>query len=130
TPSSDATGSLSGAYTSGYLGAAQLDNVSIIGSGSNSLGGFENVGDIDNHANVTALNAWKTSSKPPAIYHHVREVSSLLYQDLCGPPGSTTRICDLAGNVISMGDQDLGEAFNGPNGTAEQEINHGITAPT
>ena len=25
----------------------------------------------------------------------------LLYQDLCGPPGSTARICDLAGNAAT-----------------------------
>jgi flagellar hook capping protein FlgD len=130
TPSSDGTGSLTGSYNSGYLGAAQMDDVAIIGSGSTSLGGFENVSDIDNHSNVDALNAWKTSSKPPAIYHHVHDLSDLLYQDLCGPPGSTNRICDLAGNVISQGDHDLGEAFNGPLGTAEQEHYQGVTSPT
>jgi hypothetical protein len=130
TPSSDATGSLPSAYNSGYLGAAQLDDVAIIGSGSTSLGGFENAGDIDNHPESSALAAWKTSSKPPAIYHHVHELSDLLYQDICGAPGSPTRICDLAGNVISMGDHDLGEAFNGPFGTAEQEHYQGITSPT
>ena len=128
--SSDDNGSVTGSYNSGYLGAAQLDDVAIIGSASNSLGGFENATDIDNHSNVTALNAWKTSSKPPAVYHHVHDLSDLLYQDLCGPPGSISRICDLAGNVISMGDHDLGEAFNGPLGTAEQEYFQGVTAPT
>jgi hypothetical protein len=137
TPSSDDSGSLPGAYTSGYLGAAELDNVSInLGSGPVALGGFENASDINNHADQaapmdsTALNVWKTSSKPPAVYHHVHELSDLLYQDLCGPPGSVNRICDLAGNVISQGDHDLGEAFNGPLGTAEQEHFQGITSPT
>ena len=127
--SSDGTGS-AGGYNSGYLGAAQLDDVSINGAASNSLGGFENASDIDNHATPTALNAWKTSSKPPAIYHHVHDLSDLIYQDLCGPPGANNRICDLAGNVISMGDHDLGEAFNGPLGTAEQEHFQGISSPT
>jgi flagellar hook capping protein FlgD len=130
-PSSDDSGSLPGAYHSGYLGAAELDDVSIdLGSGPVPLGGFENPGEIDNHSNVTALTVWKTSSKPPAVYHHVHDLSDLLYQDLCGPPGAINRICDLAGNVISMGDHDLGEAFDGPFGTAEQEHFQGISSPT
>jgi hypothetical protein len=131
TPSSDDNGSMPGAYNSGYLGAAQVDDVSIdLGASSAPLGGFDSKGDIDNDPNVSALDAWKTSSKPPAIYHHVHDLSDLLYQDLCGPSGSINRICDLAGNVISQGDHDLGEAFNGPLGTTEQEHFQGITAPT
>lgn len=130
-PSSDETGSEAGAYTSGYLGAAQLDNVSInLGGGPVSLGGFDNDTDIDNHSNVSALTAWKTSSKPPAVYHHVHDLTTLLYQDLCGDAGSINRICNLGGNVISMGDHDLGEAFNGPLGTTEQETFQGISSPT
>ena len=131
TPSSDATGSLPGTYHSGYLGAAQLDDVSIdLGGGPVALGGFEAAGDIDNDASVSALDAWKTSSKPPAIYHHLHDLTDLIYEDLCGLPGSNNRICDMAGNVISMGDHDLAEAFDGPFGTAEQEHFQGISSPT
>jgi hypothetical protein len=89
-PSDDDEGSLPGAYTSGYLGAAELDNVAINGSGAVTLGTFENTGDIDNGSGVSALAAWKTSSKPPAIQDHVHDLSDLVYQDLCGPPGSVT----------------------------------------
>jgi hypothetical protein len=131
TPSSDETGSLSGAYTSGYLGAAQLDNVAIdLGSGAAPLGDFESESDIDNDPLPSALDVWKTSSKPPAIYFHVHDLSDLIYEDLCGPPGSVSRICDMAGNVISMGDHDHGEAANGPFGTAEQEHFQGMFSPT
>jgi hypothetical protein len=126
TPSSDDNGSMGG-YNSGHLGAAQVDDVSINGT---ALGGFNSKGDIDNDPNTSALDAWKTSSKPPGIYHHVHDVADLLYQDLCGPPGARARICDLAGYVLSQGDHDLGEAFNGPLGTTEQEHFQGATAPT
>ena len=127
--SSDATGS-AGGYNSGYLGAAQLDNVSILGSGSTSLGGFENASDIDNSSGASALSAWKTSSKPPAISFHVHDLATLTYQDICGPPGSSNRICNMGGRVISMGDHDLGESSNGPFGTAEQEHFQGMFSPT
>src|SRR5262249_25302426 len=126
--SSDETGSVSaGAYDSNKLGAAELDNVSInLGGGPVSIGTFEAQSDINNSSGVSAIAAWKTSSKPPGIFHHVHELADLAYADLCGAPGSVNRICDLAGNVISMGDHDLGEAFNGPNGTAFQEAYQGI----
>jgi hypothetical protein len=132
TPSSDAMGSqFTGAYNSGYLGAAQLDNVAIdLGSGATPLGGFESAGDIDNNPGASALDAWKTSSKPPAVYFHVHSLSDLNYQDLCGPPGSNNRICDMIGNVISMGDHDHDENAVGPIGTAEQEPISGVFSPT
>lgn len=135
TGSSDETGSRAGGYNSGYLGATEIDNVNVnLGAGPVTIGTFDSDGDIDNHTQGSlgwgTNNNWHTSSKPPAIYHHVHDLSTLLYQDLCGPPGSINRICDLAGNVISMGDHDLGEAFNGPLGTAEQEYFQGISSPT
>ncbi|HEY2956037.1 MAG TPA: FlgD immunoglobulin-like domain containing protein [Candidatus Eisenbacteria bacterium] len=129
--SDDGDGSVVGAYNSGYLGAAQLDDVSInLGGGPVSLGGFEAQSEIDNDTAVPALNAWKTSSKPPAIYFHVRGLSDLTYQDLCGGPGAPSRICNMAGNVISMGNYDLGEAASGPFNSAEQEHFQGIFSPT
>jgi hypothetical protein len=125
----DAT--VTGQYRSGYLGAAQVDSVSVdLGSGGVSIGDFENQSDINNDAGTTALQAWKTSSKPPAIYHHFHSLASLLYQDLCGPPGSVNRICNMFGGVISVGDHDNSEAANGEQGTAEQEWYEGIYSPT
>jgi len=118
------------AYNSGRQGAAQLDSVSVdLGAGSVLIGDFENQSDINNDAGCPATAAWKTSSKPPAIAFHTHELSDLIYQDLCGPPGSVNRICNLYGTVISMGDHDLGEAINGPLNTAEQEHRQGIESP-
>ena len=53
----------------------------------------------------------------PFAVHHVDELGSLIWHDLCGPPGSIYRICDLAGNVTSAGDHDNGESFGGAPGT-------------
>jgi hypothetical protein len=130
--SDDGDGSVAGAYNSGYLGAAQLDDVSIdLGGTVLSLCGFEETNDINNSPAVSALAAWKTSSKPPAIYFHVHELSTLTYQDLCGLPGSPTRVCDMAGNVISMGDHDRNEAGGGSqHDTPEGEHFHGMFSPT
>jgi hypothetical protein len=129
--SDDAKGSMSGAYTSGYLGAAQVDEVAInLGGGTVPLGGFESEGDIDNHPESSALNYWKTSSKPPAMYFHVHDLSSLTYEDVCGPPTSNNRICDMAGAVVSMGDHDDSEEATGASGTTEQDHYHGIFSPT
>lgn len=127
----DDNGGLAGQYTSGGMGAAQIDSVSYdLGGGRVAYGDFENESDINNDAGCTALAAWKTSSKPPAIIHHVHALSTLIYQDLCGPPGSVNRICNMYGNVISMGDHDLSEASNGEFGTAEQEQYQGMFSPT
>ncbi|HEY2954405.1 MAG TPA: FlgD immunoglobulin-like domain containing protein [Candidatus Eisenbacteria bacterium] len=132
-PSDDGDGSLVGAYTSGYMGAAEIDDVSLNRVGGNPPGwtsGFEAQSDINNSSAVSALNAWKTSSKPPSIYHHVHALTTLIYQDLCGPPGSTRRICDMAGNVVSMGNHDDGERNSGPPNSAEQEHFQGMFSPS
>ena len=131
TPSSDDTGSQDGTYSSGYLGAAQVDEVSIdLGSGAVPLGSFENESDIDNSPGASSLTHWKTSSKPPAVHFHVHALSDLTYEDICGAPGSPNRICDMAGNVVSVGDHDRGEQATGPSGTAEQDQFEGIVSPT
>jgi hypothetical protein len=119
------------AYSSGGMGAAQIDAVTIaFGFGPMSLGGFENPGDIDNSLSVSALHAWKSTGKPPGIYPHVDDLSNLIYQDVCGPPGVASRRCNMAGNVISAGDHDLGEAAGGALGTAEQDRMDAIYSPT
>ena len=128
---SDDDGSVLPSSVSGYLGAAQVDDVSIdLGSGPVALGGFEAESDIDNGAEVAAVDAWKTSSKPPAIYYHLHALEDLVYEDLCGTPGSPNRACNLAGNVISPGDHDNYERFNGQYATPEEEIFDGVLSPT
>jgi hypothetical protein len=51
------------------------------------LGNFESAGSIDNDPNVSALDAWKSTGKPPAIYSHLEQLTSVVYEDICGPEG-------------------------------------------
>ena len=119
------------AYSSNRMGAAQLDDVTISVAGSPVVvSGFESASEIDNNVSVSALNAWKSTGKPPAIYPHVHNLSSLLYEDPCGPPGAPTRLCNLSGNVISTGDHDYSEAAGRAFGTAEQDRVDAIFSPT
>jgi len=121
------------AYTSLGAGAAVVDNVTYqIGAGAVvNFGDFENATSIDNNALVSAQTAWKSTGKPPAIFHHPHALSDLIYTDLCGQPGDVSRICDLNGVVISAGDHDQSEAAGGLiDGTAERERFDGIYSPT
>jgi hypothetical protein len=121
------------AYGSGRAGAAVIDNVTYkIGAGATvNFGDFESASAIDNNALVSAKDAWKSTGKPPAIFHHPHRLSDLIYTDLCGQPGDVSRICDLNGVVISAGDHDNSEAAGGLiDGTAERERFDGIYSPT
>jgi hypothetical protein len=121
------------AYTSNQRGAAVVDRV-IYQVGANpsvTVGDFENPTDIDNDPNVSALAAWKSTGKPPGIFHHVHVFSDLVYEDLCGQKGDISRQCNMSGVVISAGDHDHGEAAGGlVDGTADRERNDGIMSPT
>jgi hypothetical protein len=123
-----------GTYSSGQKGAAVLDRVSYqIGSNPEVVfGDFENAGDINNDPAVGALAAWKSTGKPPGIFHHVHALSSLPYQDPCGMPGDPARSCNLSGVVISAGDHDHGEAAGGlaTDPYAQHERADGIMSPT
>ncbi|HTO91005.1 MAG TPA: hypothetical protein VMJ70_07730, partial [Candidatus Sulfotelmatobacter sp.] len=131
----DEGGSVTGAYSSGGAGAVVIDDVEVSYDGgatyaSVSGGSFENASDVDNNTGTDPLNAWKTTGKPPGAFHHVHSVDQLVYQDICGPVSSRLRVCNLSGNVISMGDHDNSEAAGGAYGTAEQERWDGIISPT
>ncbi|HTM57340.1 MAG TPA: FlgD immunoglobulin-like domain containing protein [Candidatus Udaeobacter sp.] len=126
-------------YNSAYQGAVQLDDVKVCtdGSGTNftTIGDFEGspaANDINNAGNVTALNAWKSTGKPPAMYFHVHDLSDLAsrWVDLCGGPNSASNICNMFGQVISVGDHDNGEANTGTPGTTEQNHYHGMFSPS
>jgi hypothetical protein len=120
-------------YSSNKRGAAVVDRVSYqIGGGADVVfGDFENVGDIDNAPATSAVAAWKSTGKPPGIFHHTHLFSDLLYEDLCGRKGDVSRICNMSGVVISMGDHDHGEAAGGLlDGSAQRELNDGIMSPT
>ncbi len=128
----DEGGSVAGAYSSNGAGAVVIDDVEVdTGSGFTNIGDFETPGQIDNSTGTDPLNAWKTTGKPPAIYHHVHNIASLIYEDLCGPVGGALRTCNLSGNVISMGNHDNSEASGGlVSGTADRDPFDGIISPT
>jgi hypothetical protein len=120
------------AYSSNERGAAVVDRASYqLGAGPEVVfGDFESAGDIDNDLSVSATAAWKSTGKPPGIFHHTHLFSDLLYEDLCGQKGDISRQCNMSGIVISMGDHDAGEASTGfVSGAAQFERNDGIMSP-
>jgi hypothetical protein len=132
----EGVGGAVGAYASNGLGAVVIDDVDYSTNGGGSwtpYGSFETPGaggSVDNATNVDPLTAWKTTGKPPAIFHHVHDITDLIYEDLCGPVGSSLRICNLQGNVISAGDHDNSEGAGGTFDTAYQERLDGLYSPT
>jgi hypothetical protein len=145
----DMSGSNSGAYSSGGVGAALVDEVTIGGSGvaGAALGtsGFESPSDIDNSDGPDpghALAAWRATGKPPATYFHAHPLAGgdlgggnlydpLLFQDVCGTVGTPGRQCAMAGVVISAGDHDRAEAIGGATpASAERERMDGMLSPT
>jgi len=125
----DEGGSVSGAYSSNGQGAVVIDDVEVdTGAGYVNIGDFESASEIDNTQDP--LLAWRSTGKPPAIFHHVHNISSLIYEDLCGPVGGPLRICNLTGNVISVGDHDQSEAAGGlVAGQAFRERNDSFYSP-
>jgi len=130
-------------YTSGGVGAAIIDQVSVAkGTGPlTTIGSFEAASDIDNANYVyssggsdphSPLNKWHATGKPPEPFHHVRQLTGLLYQDINGQVGNPNRICDMQGQVVSGGVFDNNEKSSARNsfGTAEQEPFQGIISPT
>lgn len=123
-------------YTSGGHGAAIVDDISVdTGAGPVSLGDFETPqqggpGSIDNRISTTALSNWKSTGKPPPVYFHPHVLSELTYADICGPPDSPARRCNLGGVVIVAGNHDDGERHGDSRKLAWREVQHGILSPT
>lgn len=129
---SDQAGSVAGNYNSGNAGAAVLDAVTVDETGGGNLlsSGFEATSEIDNDTGVAAVDAWKSTGKPPQAFFHPHDISTLTYQDICGPVGSANRICDMEGVVISMGIHDKNEASSDPAPlSADHEGNWGMVSP-
>jgi hypothetical protein len=121
------------AFSSNQRGAATVDRVSYrIGTNPEVVfGDFENASDIDNTANVSSVQAWKSTGKPPGIFHHTHLLADLIYEDLCGQKGDVSRLCNMSGVVVSMGDHDHAEAAGGlVEGTAQRERIDGVISPT
>jgi len=122
-------------YSSGKKGAVVVDAVTYAFGASTSPAGwgtFEAAGSINNDPNVDALDAWKFTGKPPWATGHVENLNiGLAYDDLCGAVGSATRICDLAGNILTFGDHDKSGHPHGSlvSGTADVEVHQNAISP-
>jgi len=87
-------------------------------------------GQPDPPASVNSANNWRSTGKPPGEYMHVESLSTLTYNDLCGPPNSPARNCNIGGLVISVGNHDDGENAGDSRFTAFREISQIMVSPT
>ncbi|HXJ66342.1 MAG TPA: hypothetical protein VNN79_21480, partial [Actinomycetota bacterium] len=127
-------------YSSFTRGAVLLDDITIdTGAGPVVLGDFETpeqggVNAIDNRfplpEGLAATDVWRTTGKPPCEYFHVEGLSSLTYNDLCGPPNSPARRCNIGGLVLTAGNHDDGENAADSRFTAFREVSHHCVSPT
>jgi hypothetical protein len=134
----------SDARNSGYrsfgYGAVQLDDVTIDkGAGPVVIGDFETpeqggVNAIDNRfpppPGLAVTDVWRSTGKPPAEYFHAENLGSLTYNDLCGPPNSPARVCNIGGVVLTVGNHDDGENAGDSRFTAFREVSQDIVSPT
>ena len=135
----DSDGRNSG-YTSFGYGAVLMDDVSVdLGAGPVTIGDFElpeqgGVNAIDNRfplpPGLTATDVWRSTGKPPGEYFHLEDLNSLTYNDLCGPPGSPARHCNIGGLVVTAGNHDDGEGAGDSRFTAFREISQMLMSPT
>jgi hypothetical protein len=126
-------------YSSNGYGAVQVDDVTIdTGSGPAVIGDFEGaeqggVNAIDNRfplpPGLLPTDVWRSTGKPPAEYFHVENLAGLTYNDLCGPPNSPTRICNIGGLVVTVGNHDDGERVADSRFAAFHEVSHFIASP-
>ncbi len=149
-----------GAGNSGGEGAVRIDDVKLSLDGGTTWAvsnGFESASEINNNIEAAnsatpgpavgegyALNHWHSTGKPPRPLSHTHPIyqtnisntstpnwyEGLTWLDICGPPDSPARICNLEGVVVSTGDHDYGERTSGPAGTAFRSNLHGIMSPT
>jgi hypothetical protein len=132
--SDDETGSYNGTYNSGYGGAAIVDDVQISlnnGGAYTTVGDFEAASGAGNNFDnsVAATVSWRSTGKPPALYPHVRDINDVGYTDLCGDPGNENRVCNMFGNVMSMGEYP-NENKAGTPATVDYERWDSILSPT
>jgi len=124
-------------FTSRGHGAAIVDDVTYqIAAGPVVVfGDFETpqqggLGSIDNRTSESPVTHWKSTGKPPAIYFHARALSELTYAELCGPPDSPARECNLSGVVIAAGNADDDEHQGDRRYAFGREVQHGFMSPT
>jgi hypothetical protein len=108
-----------------------VDDITVdTGAGPVVIGDFETVEQgganaIDNRfplpLGLTANDVWRSTGKPPGEYMHIEPLSGLTYNDLCGPPDSPARECNLGGLVLTVGNHDDGERSGDSRFTAFRE---------
>jgi hypothetical protein len=127
-------------YSSFGYGAVQVDDVTIDkGAGPVVIGDFETPEQggrnaIDNRnplpPGFTATDVWRSTGKPPAEYFHIEALSNLTYNDLCGPPDSPARVCNIGGLVLTLGNHDDAEDAGDSRYTAFREVSQYCISPT
>jgi hypothetical protein len=132
--------SRSSGYTSFGYGAVQVDDVTIDkGAGPVVIGDFETpeqggANAIDNRfplpPGLTPTDVWRSTGKPPAEYFHAEALSHLTYNDLCGPPASPARVCNIGGVVLTAGNHDDDENAGDSRYTALREVSQHAVSPT
>src|SRR5262249_9207688 len=105
-----------GDFNSFGRGAVLLDDVQV----QKALGGFSPTGAFEPGGRggagatatrfplpggLTSTDVWRTSGKPPTEYYHVRNIAELQYNDICGPPNSASRVCNMSGLVLACGNK-------------------------
>jgi hypothetical protein len=144
----DETGS--GGFQDWGYGAAIVDDVDINGNVTGFDLGTEINNEIEGPNSGTpgpavgrgyALTHWHATGKPPQMYCHTHPLAGgdigggnvyapLAYDDLCGPPDSEWRGCNIYNVVVSTGNHDDNEAAGGPLGSAFKETRQGMLGPT
>ena len=127
-------------YTSFGYGAVQIDDVVIDkGAGPVPIGDFETaeqggVNAIDNRFPLPpalgVTDVWRSTGKPPSEYFHIENLANLTYNDLCGPPNSPARVCNIGGLVLTVGNHDDGENAGDSRFTAYREVAQFCLSPT
>jgi len=124
-------------FTSRGHGAAIIDDVTyqIAAGPVVTIGNFETpqqggLNSIDNRAGASPLNNWKSTGKPPGIYFHTKALDDLAYADLCGPPDSPARFCNIGGVVLAGGNAEDNERHGDSRYLSDREVQHGLLSPT
>jgi hypothetical protein len=127
-------------YNSAGRGAVLVDDITIDkGAGAQVIGDFETpeqggVNAIDNRfplpGGLAVTDVWRSSGKPPGQHFHLEALSSLVYNDLCGPSNSPKRNCNIGGVVLTAGNHDDGENAGDTRFTAFREISQLAISPT
>jgi hypothetical protein len=87
-------------------------------------------GEADPPGTVTTVNNWRSTGKPPGEYMHVEALSNLTYNDLCGPPNSPARVCNIGGLVLTVGNHDDNENAGDSRFASLREVQQSMISPT